>query len=162
MLCAFRYRYVCAPLSFVKRENADMRVKVTIRGIPELKRDLDRLSDAAQGRMLRNCTMAGARVAAAAARRNAPVATGRLKKSIKARWAAADRKSPRKEALVNTPLFYGRLVENGTRFVSPQPFMRPAVDENQGRIIDKMAQNLSRGIDRELRRQGEAEDQGEA
>ena len=107
--------------------------------------------------------MAGARVAAAAARRNAPVGeTGALKKSIKARWAAADRKSPQKEALVNAKVFYARFVEMGTRFISPRPFMRPAVDENQGAIVGKMAENLSRGIDRELKRIGTPEDQGEA
>ena len=84
-----------------------------------------------------------------------------LKKSIKAKWAAPDRKSRQKEALVNTLLFYGRLVEFGTRFISPRPYMRPAVDENQGAIIERMATNLSAGIDRELRRHGVSEDKGE-
>jgi HK97 gp10 family phage protein len=147
-----------------------MKVTVTVRGMDELKRELDRLDDAMQGRLLRNCTMAGARVGAKQARVLAPVGTveegsdrpGTLRRSIKARWAAADRRSPRKEALINASVFYARFVEMGTRFISPRSFIRKAVDETQPAIIDKMAENLSRGIDRELRRQGLAEDQGEA
>jgi HK97 gp10 family phage protein len=139
-----------------------MRVKATVRGMDELKRELDRLDDAMQGRMLRNCTMAGARVGAKVARTLAPVGeTGDLKRSIKARWAGADRKSTRKEALVNAKVFYARFVEMGTQFIAPRSFMRKAVDENQDQIITKMALNLVVGIDRELRRQGVREDPGE-
>jgi HK97 gp10 family phage protein len=138
-----------------------VKVEVTIRGLEELKRELARLSDAAQGRLTRNALMAGARIAAKAARENAPVATGALKKSIKARWGAPDKRSSVKTALVNTPVFYGALVEFGTVHVAPKPYMRPAVDENQGAMVAKMAENISKGIERELLKRQIAEDQGE-
>jgi hypothetical protein len=42
-------------------------VKVTVRGLPELLRELQRLGEAAQTRVARNMSMAGARVVARAA-----------------------------------------------------------------------------------------------
>jgi Bacteriophage HK97-gp10, putative tail-component len=88
-----------------------MRVDVQVRGLPELKADLERLSDAAQGRMLRNCTMAGARVAANQARLLAPVgATGELKESITKRLRRQKPGSTRQEILVGVARPRSRIV----------------------------------------------------
>jgi hypothetical protein len=43
-----------------------MKVTVTVRGLPELRRELARLSASVAGRLSRNAAMAGARVIAAA------------------------------------------------------------------------------------------------
>jgi HK97 gp10 family phage protein len=139
-----------------------MTIKVEVKGLPELKRELERLSDAAQGRLTRNAAMAAARIAAKAARQNAPVSPGggALKRSIKAKWGAPDKPSTTKEALVNS-LFYGRFIELGTPFIAQKPFMRPAIDESKGEMIAKMASNLQTGIERELKRQAVVEDEGE-
>ena len=53
-----------------------MKVTVEVQGLPELKRELERLSRAAQTRLLRNATMAKY------ARQRVPVLTGALKRSI--------------------------------------------------------------------------------
>jgi hypothetical protein len=45
---------------------------VTVKGIPELKREMERLSAAVQTRLAPNATMAMARVVARHARLNAP------------------------------------------------------------------------------------------
>jgi hypothetical protein len=58
-------------------------VTATVRGLPELLRELQRLSEAARGRVARNMAMAGARVVAKHARALTPVETGALRKSIK-------------------------------------------------------------------------------
>ena len=62
-----------------------MDLKVTIGGLPELLRELQRLEAAAQGRVSRNMAMGAARVVARHARALAPVETGALRKSIRAK-----------------------------------------------------------------------------
>jgi hypothetical protein len=37
-------------------------------------------------------------------------------------------------------------VEVGTRFISPKPFLRPALDESTTEIMAKIRENLSFGI----------------
>jgi hypothetical protein len=51
-------------------------VKITVKGVDQLKRDMSRLTAAVQTRLARNATMAMARVVARHARLNAPVETG--------------------------------------------------------------------------------------
>jgi Bacteriophage HK97-gp10, putative tail-component len=75
-----------------------MKVDVKVRGIEELKRELARMSDAVAKRLGKNARMAAARVAARHARANAPVETGDLRRSIKAR-RSPDRQRGRVEAL---------------------------------------------------------------
>jgi HK97 gp10 family phage protein len=135
-----------------------------VRGLPELKRELARLSRAVQTRLARNAVMAMARVVAKHARANAPVETGRLRASIKAkrdRDRAAAATTGRVVAFANASVFYAKFIEFGTAHQPPRAFMRPALDEHGPEIHAKLIENLSAGIDRELRKQAVAEDPGE-
>jgi Bacteriophage HK97-gp10, putative tail-component len=58
------------------------KIKVTVRGVAELRRELNTLSVAVGVRLLNNAARAGARVVAAAARKIVPVRTSRLKASL--------------------------------------------------------------------------------
>ena len=55
-------------------------MKLEVKGLPELKRELARLEGAVQTRLARNAAMA--RVVAKYARQRVPVLTGALKRSI--------------------------------------------------------------------------------
>jgi HK97 gp10 family phage protein len=120
-------------------------------GGPELERALRELGSEVAGRLGTNAVRAGARVIAAAARSKAPVRTGTLKKSIR---VFDDMEAKRaggaiRTAYAGTRVFYGRLVEFGTQFIPAQSFLRAALDESAQQAVDKMADNLAAGIERE-------------
>ena len=138
-----------------------MKIDVTVRGLPELLKDFQRLNEAAQGRIAKNMAMAGARVAAKHARDAAPVETGTLKKSIKAKRYPKRLDKGQALALVNAGVFYARFAEYGTAYQSAKPFLRPAVDSGHSEIIAKMSEIGEKGLAREIAKQTEAEDQGE-
>lgn len=64
------------------------------------------------------------KVVEGAAKRAAPVDSGRLKASITSRTSAD-------QAVIGTNVAYAPYVEYGTRFTRAQPYMRPAVDKNR-------------------------------
>ena len=87
--------------------------------------------------------MAGARVGAKYARQRVPVLTGALKRSIKATRNPAKQRG-KVEALVNARSPIAHLIEYGTVKMSPQPYLRPAIDEHRPEIVAKMTANLER------------------
>jgi HK97 gp10 family phage protein len=137
-----------------------MKVDVQIRGIDELKRELARLDAAVQTRLARNAAMAMARVVAKHARALAPVRTGALKKSIKAR-RDPERTRGKVQAFAGATVRYAHLVEFGHPFAAPRAFLRPALDNNTGEVEAKLIENLASGIDREVAKQTVPEDPGE-
>jgi hypothetical protein len=96
-----------------------MKVDVQVRGIEELKRELARLSDAVATRLAKNAVMAAARVAARHARELAPVETGQLRASIKAR-RDPNRTRGRVQALAGTKLFYPQSAGRASRIELPR------------------------------------------
>ena len=62
-----------------------MQVDLKLLGIKELQAEMQKLGNAVATGLGRNAVMAGARVAATAARKRAPVETGALRASIRAR-----------------------------------------------------------------------------
>ena len=125
-----------------------MKATVRIRGLPELKVELSRLSAAVAGRLSRNAAMAGARVVARHAKLLAPVGeTGDLRRSIRAHRDPDWRQSGRRTALAGSRLFYSRFVELGTSRMPARSFLRAAADEAAGEVRSKIEENLSRGIE---------------
>jgi HK97 gp10 family phage protein len=117
----------------------------------EFERLLKELGPVPAGRLGQNSLMAGARVIAAEARRNAPVLTGALRKSIGVR---SDRGfvragSDTRQAFVTARARHAGLVEYGTAKMSPQPYLRPAADEKAAEALDKLGENLGKGLERE-------------
>jgi HK97 gp10 family phage protein len=136
---------------------------ITIKGIPELLRALkERVEVPGQGRVARNMTMAGARVVARHARALAPVETGTLKASIKAKRGRQKLVKGQAIAYANAAVYYSRFVEYGTAHQPARSFLRAALDSNQPEIRAKMIEIGAKGLERELKRQAVAEDPGEA
>lgn len=50
------------------------------------------------------------------------------------------------------PVKYAHLVEYGTSRSAAKPFIRPAVEANEGRIIDEMAKGYEKGMDKVIRK----------
>ena len=138
-----------------------MNVTTTIKGIPELLLELQRLSEAAQGRVARNMSMAGARIVAREARVLAPVVTGALRRSIKARRSRQQFAKGQALAFVNASVFYARFVEYGTVHQPAHSFLRAALDEHQPEMRAKMMEIGLNGLQREILRQLAVEDLGE-
>jgi HK97 gp10 family phage protein len=102
-----------------------MRVDVQVKGLEELKRELARLDAAVATRLARNASMAMARVVAKHARANAPVLTGALKRSIKARKDPERRQAGRVVAYANAKAWQSHLVEYGTSRAPAPPARQP-------------------------------------
>ena len=141
---------------------ADFEIK--IEGLDELKRELSQFPEQLQKKALDKAVRAGSRIIVKAARNKAPKRAqqwegmkypnppGTLKKGIKAEKA---RRMPvyfRRDIIGFSPIaWYGALVERGHKIVrkgktiahvAARPFLRPAFDENQGKVIDAMKEKL--------------------
>lgn len=53
-------------------------------------------------------------------------------------------------------IFYGHLVEFGTKFARAQPFLGPALNARASQAINSLAQEIRKGIDVMLKRRGKA------
>lgn len=115
-------------------------------GVPELQRKFANLSGKMQRAVVRDSLRSAARVVEKSARQRVPVDTGRLKKAITQNVTV---KSTTGEALVGyrREVFYGRFVELGTSKMAAQPFLRPALDENQEEIRQTFLSALNRTIE---------------
>lgn len=126
-----------------------MRIK--LEGGERLEAALKDLGGKVAGRLGTNAVRAGARVISNEAKDRVPVKTGALRRSIRVFDDRAAVRANLKErtAFVGTRLFYGKFVELGTAHSSAKPFLRPAMDESGDSAVDKLADNLGDGIERE-------------
>lgn len=123
--------------------------ELKLTGGPELERALRELGGKIASRLGSNAVRAGARVVAAEARARVPKRSGDLKRSIRIFTDPKDRRGSARTAYAGTRLFYGWFVEFGTAHSSARPFLRPALDEAGQAAVNKMVENLGRGIERE-------------
>jgi len=116
--------------------------------LEELRRAAEggRLKDAAQ-KAVDDCIM----IVAEEARRNVPIDTGRLKRSIKTKrsknvtWGAVfcDYPQPqRKRKREGQKEYYAFAVEYGTKSRSADPFLRPAVEKTEDVVEERMGKVL--------------------
>lgn len=107
---------------------------VTILGLSKLDAKLHAINGALAGPAISAGLMAAAKVIETAAKQNAPVLTGNLRRSIHSEQLNA------LEAAVGTDVVYARRIEYGFNGAdslgrvyhqTPQPYMRPAFDENK-------------------------------
>jgi HK97 gp10 family phage protein len=121
-----------------------MSVKMRLTGAKELKAALQNLplDDNRDGIARRVLKEAGKPILAAA-RSMAPVDTGRLKKAIFMRSQRVQRGDVTVAIGVRRGrVFYGWFQEFGTKYLPPQPFMRPAWDAHKGDLIRKIGAML--------------------
>jgi HK97 gp10 family phage protein len=154
-----------------------MADEIRVSGFKELESNLKALPLRLARNVVARATYAGAVVVRDAARKNAPVKTGKLKKSIRIKKRRSRRGSTEIVYAVSPQVFYGHMVEKGTpphvikakfkkamgkdgkfglivkhKGAKAKPFLRPAFDDNIPRIIDAMQAKLVQGIEREANR----------
>lgn len=112
-----------------------MSQQVKVRGLEDLAKAL-REHDLNVKAGLKVVGLAGAAVLREAMEQRAPVRSGQLRDNIDIGKVEIE-----KEARVTVPVgpnkkaFYGLFQEKGTPHHAAQPFMRPAADESQGRVM---------------------------
>lgn len=144
--------------------------KLDFSGLLDISGDLDALSKAENGRVLRNATRSAAAVIKDEAVRRAPRRTGKLAKNIvvltqrtrngdissgvhirgrNPRTGNSDNKMKTKDS---RNAFYWRFVELGTSEMGAIPFIRPAYDARQEEAVKIAFDTANRAIDEALTR----------
>ncbi len=136
---------------------------VTITGDKRLMRQLASLGGGAQRRIMRPAITKAAKLVVKTARPLVSVDEGLLKKSLGtqintyktgaviARIGARSGFSETDEdGNTRDPKNYAHLVENGTIFQGPQPFLRPAMDSNRGTVKQIINKEVGQRIKKEL------------
>ena len=127
---------------------------VSVKGGEELARKLAALSEAMQGQALEAAMRSGALLVQNDAKQLAPFRTGTLRRSIHTEVEATG--PGRAEAMVGTDVVYAARVEFGfegtdkagrTYHQPPQPYLRPALDENIEAATREIGEALSEIID---------------
>jgi HK97 gp10 family phage protein len=129
-----------------------MQVTARMSGGKELNAALKDLGNKVAGRLGSNAVRAGARVIANEAKARAPVLTGALRKSIRVFTAPRRESGTVRTAFVGSDVYYSRFVEFGSAHQPAQSFLRAAADVAAQAAVDKIAENLSSGIEREVQR----------
>lgn len=137
-----------------------MSITVDIRGLGALAEDFARLARGAQRKVLRQATMAGARVGRDAIRLQAPVDEGVTKKAIVAATKKQNEpgtftsgvrvRSIRREDGGN-PAYTWRFSELGTSREPARPWIRPTWDSREAEITDAVRDRLASAIDEAIR-----------
>ncbi len=112
-------------------------ISMTVRGGETLRRNLARLAGAERRQAQRDGLEAGARVVETYAKILAPVDTGFLRNSIQ-----VDSVTP-VEAIIAPHTEYAEHVEFGTSRMAAQPYMRPALDEHEGEIVQAVRDTVA-------------------
>lgn len=121
---------------------------VTVKGVRDLVRNISDLTDELQQRALVNGTRAAARVIRDEARVLAPRGTGKLSESVQFKKARTGLKWEVKYTIRPRKVHYWWFVENGTKKMAAQPFLRPAYEANQQEAQDKMQESINRALKR--------------
>ena len=112
-------------------------VTMTVRGGADLRRNLARLAGAERRHAQQDGLEAGARIVETHAKIRCPVDTGFLRNSI-----TVDEVTPM-EAIVGPHTDYAEHVEFGTSRMAAQPYMRPALDEHEGEIVQAVSATVA-------------------
>ena len=112
-------------------------ISMTVRGGAELQRNLNRLAGAERRRAQQDGLEAGARIVETHSKILCPVDTGFLRNSIQ-----VDSVTPM-EAIIAPHTDYAEHVEFGTSRMAAQPYMRPALDEHEGEIVQAVRDTVA-------------------
>lgn len=136
-------------------------VTVKIDGLSDLGKRLQTLSDDMQGKVARAATAAGAVLVKNAAIRKAPEDTGNLKRNVIAKripksqtnltsehivTVRKGKKTAKQKAAGLRDAYYASWVEFGTVKMAPQPYLRPAFDENKEKAVQAIKDRLEARI----------------
>lgn len=118
--------------------------KVQIDGVPETIAKLEQLVAGAGGANLAKAVLGGGYMVEGFAKIKCPVDTGNLRSSI--HTELTEQRDDYAAAEVSPSANYGGYVELGTSRSRKQPYLRPAADENENRVIAAMVTVLTQGI----------------
>lgn len=119
---------------------------VEIRGLRELGVVLLGAPDKLKWRVLRDATEGMAEVIQDAAEQNAPVFTGRLKRSIVRRRQRPVRDREWFKVAVRKSTYYWKFQEYGSSRNPAHPFMRPAVAEKGAEAVNVFKARFAAGV----------------
>lgn len=127
-----------------------------VTGVDEAIESLHNFSERVQKNIMKGAIRAGCKPIVQAAKSNAPVDTKNLKKSIGivsrktksktfVRFSVTPRRGGKNDG------FYAHMIEFGTSKMSPQPFMRPALEEAEN-CIGEAKKYMEKRIDKEAQK----------
>lgn len=117
-------------------------IRMSFEGDRQLRRRLRRWDDRIRLRV-QAAVNAGAMIVANDATRRAPYKTGNLRRSIHVEPSnLANIDGDRIYCEVGTDEVYGKFLEYGTRHMAARPYLRPALDENVGRVRREIVTTL--------------------
>ncbi|MFO7905802.1 MAG: HK97 gp10 family phage protein [Pirellulaceae bacterium] len=122
-----------------------------IEGGKELTRQLRALDKKMSTSILRSGLREGAKVVKTAAESKAPIDSGFLRDSIKIKTKKRGNKITAIIGFVEDA-YYGRFLELGTKNMAAQPFLRPAIDENQRQAVDAAKMRMRKRIELQARK----------
>ena len=136
-----------------------------VKGFKEAEQLLKQLPQRVENRVLQNATMAGARVMRKTVKAEAPRGDKNKQspasKQYKHLYQNIDvkplrslrRKKGIRGARVSTgKAFWGLFLEFGTRYITAQPWFRPAVTKARNAAVAALREKLGTGIEREARK----------
>lgn len=131
-----------------------MSISVDIAGLGALAEDFARLKRGAQKRVLRQATMAGARVASKEIKSAAPVDEGDLKRGIRpaAKRGTTDGQASAGVRVSGAGSRHWHFSELGTSKEPARPWIRPTWDSNEDEIEAAVRDRLAKAIDEALGR----------
>jgi HK97 gp10 family phage protein len=138
-----------------------MTVEIKVHGMAEIRRALEELGTQAASRVARSALNRAATPVVKRAKELAPQpgdsddphSTGALRKAIAKRLRRQRRGSDKQVVVIGLEKPVSRrvhFVEFGTRFMRPEPFLRPALDERVGEVLRIMREAMAAGIQREV------------
>ena len=126
--------------------------KIELKGAKELEAVLKELPNNLARNGLRGGVRAAAKLLQKSAKDNAPVDDGDLRDGI---IIKEDRRAPESVSMqvgTRKGIRHAHLVEFGTVHMKPQPFLRPAFDENVENIFQVMGNAMAKSLARQAKR----------
>lgn len=120
-----------------------------IRGLEDFRRRLEAMNKKLRNKTIRDALRSGAKTMARAVAARAPVATGKLKKSVKVRAGKRKRDTISMQVVITgghpTPMVAA--AEYGTRDAPAQPFIRPGFEATKDEVAASALGQIKQGIE---------------
>lgn len=133
-------------------------VDIKLDGFEEIEKLLKKLPDKPAEKALRAGVRSGGNIIKKAAQQRVPIDSGTLEKSI---FVKTQTKNFRQTGVMQVAIatqsgrtarhdaYYAHMVEFGTSKMGARPFMRPALEENTQKVINKAGQIILKRIEKE-------------
>jgi len=130
-----------------------MSINVSIDGLNEVKKSLSVLPLKIQKNILTSGIRAVASTFQKEAKRNVPVDSGDLRRSIKVAKRRTKDGSTKFSVGISSKkynVYYGHMIEFGTKKAKAEPFMRPAYEQNKTKAVQSIVTKMRSRLDKEI------------